>query len=1023
MRKIGGEDMLDIYKASAGAGKTHKLTGEYIKLLFGRPNAFRHILAVTFTNKATDEMKQRILQELHLLSQPGVKSDYLVQLMELTGKDEAQVREEAGNILISILHDYTSFRVSTIDKFFQLVMRAFARELGRMATYNVELDKDEVLARAVDRMFADLDDPKNRKLLDWLIEYSLDAVDKGNSWNVKGEILKLGGHLFSESFKLAGEKCGKGAEGISVDEVWEFKKRLGAVADNFFGKAVALGREGLQYIHGCGLELSDFKGGSRTPFNYLRTLASLQKGSAVPPPADGFIALEGNLDKWYTGKKCPAGIEAAYGVLDGIVGKIIAHFEEGYVEYATAVALLANVNVMGIINDIHTRVVEYCREKNIILLSESTELLGRIIDGNDTPFIYEKIGARLDNFMLDEFQDTSSLQWRNFYPLLANSLSQGYGNLIVGDVKQSIYRWRGSDWNILNEQIYGEFREDEITDHNMEYNYRSGANIVEFNNSFFDYCAKAAGQLYGDEENTIEGIYEGFAQKVAPKKKEKPGCVEVDFLSNEDGDFMENALGMLRQKVEALLGKGYSQKDIAVLVRTGKQGNAVAQALVGAGYDIISSDSLYVCSSESVQKVVNVLRQMDAPESDSLRVLINFCTIPQTGEMERHSLYQLCENIIRETLSPQEKGDVAYLQAFLDLVLDFTANRGTSISQFLKWWNESGVNCTISAPEDMDAIRVITIHKSKGLGFEVVIVPFLKESLDHHPSTAPDLWCTYEGYPVPVKYGKGLMETSFAEEYCREKLCAYIDSLNTVYVAFTRPKQELHIFAPEPKKTRNGYATPSSVSDILFAYYLKFKDERGWTEGIRIGECGNAAGQSGPVEKFAPRGVFGMPVDASRTRTVAQSGTIGEGESIREHGIAMHYVFSLVDYKESIPEAVRRACAEGVASCPEEELLAMVNAKVESVAGYGWFSKGYEVMNECSILTPSGEERRPDRVLVKDGEAIVIDYKFGAFSDDTAQLGRYKKQVGRYKDLLTSMGYSNVKGYLWYLQADKVISV
>ena len=334
------------------------------------------------------------------------------------------------------------------------------------------------------------------------------------------------------------------------------------------------------------------------------------------------------------------------------------------------------------------------------------------------------------------------------------------------------------------------------------------------------------------------------------------------------------------------------------------------------------------------------------------------------------------------------------------------------------------MKCTISAPEDMDAIRIITIHKSKGLGFEVVIVPFLKEALDHYQRTAPNLWCTYQGYPVPVKYTSKLMGTSFEDEYRKEKLCAYIDSLNTVYVAFTRPKQELHVFAPLPKRTQKGYEKPSAVSDILFAYYLNYKDEKGWTDGIRIGMSGNTLEPAAPVEKFLPGGVFAEPVDAGRTRTVAQSGTIGEGESIREHGIAMHYVFSLVDYKEGIPAAVKRACMEGVASCPEEELLEMVNSKVDSVEEYGWFGKDYKVFNECSILTPSGEQRRPDRVLVKDGEAIVVDYKFGAFSpEDTAQLGKYKKQVSRYKELLTSMGYSNVKGYLWYLSADKVICV
>lgn len=238
--------MIEVLKASAGAGKTHRLTGEYIELLFSKDYAFKNILAVTFTNKATDEMKQRILEELHKLSQPEVKSDYLERIMELTGKDEIQVRQQAKEILVSILHDYTSFRVSTIDKFFQLVMRSFARELGKMATYNVELDQYSVLARAVDKMFAQLDDPKNRKLLEWLIDYSLEAVDKGSSWNVKGEILNLGSQIFSEEFKLAKEECSRNFEEISIDEVAGMKNALKAQVEGFEKDLASLAMEGLK---------------------------------------------------------------------------------------------------------------------------------------------------------------------------------------------------------------------------------------------------------------------------------------------------------------------------------------------------------------------------------------------------------------------------------------------------------------------------------------------------------------------------------------------------------------------------------------------------------------------------------------------------------------------------------------------------------------------------------------------------------------------------------------------------------
>lgn len=1015
--------MIEVLKASAGAGKTHRLTGEYIELLFSKDYAFKNILAVTFTNKATDEMKQRILEELHKLSQPGVKSDYLERIMELTGKDEMQVRQQAKEILVSILHDYTSFRVSTIDKFFQLVMRSFARELGKMATYNVELDQYSVLARAVDKMFAQLDDPKNRKLLEWLIDYSLEAVDKGSSWNVKGEILNLGSQIFSEEFKLAKEECSRNFEDISIDEVAGMKNALKAQVEGFEKDLASLAREGIKCLADAGMDPSGFKGGSRSPFFYFGKVVPQKGKTDVVVPSATFMALHDDISKWYTGKKCPADIEAVYPALNGVVGKIVSLFENGYRGYATAMVLLSNVNVLGILNDIYVKVMEYCRENNIILLSESTELLGKIIDGSDTPFVYEKIGAKLENYMLDEFQDTSSLQWRNFLPLLTNSQSEGHRNLIVGDVKQSIYRWRGSDWNILKDEIYDVFGEGEIEGESLQHNYRSTRNIIEFNNAFFGYCAAEVQGIVDKDGKDISAVYSDLEQKLPEGKQVEDGYVEVDFIDVEEADFYEQALEMLPQKVAMLLDGGYSQKDIAVLVRTGREGNLVAEKLLACGYDVISSDSLYVASSVAVQKVVNILREADNPDSDALRIMRMFQNIPKVEHISQYSLYQLCEAIIRESLEEEEKKELAYLQAFLDLVLEFTNNKGTNIPQFIKWWDESGVKCTISAPEDMDAIRVMTIHKSKGLGFNVVIVPFLKENLDHKPQFSPTLWCGWEGMPMPVRYGKVLQDTYFEKAYGDERIATCIDALNTVYVAFTRAKKEMFIFAPAAKLKKSGDYAQDTVSDILYSYC---KDVIGLSpeNTVVIGESGCQRKQEKSSGKLMLQGVFDTPLQQKRIRTSAQSGSLQGGETIREHGIAMHYVFSLVKYAADAADAVARACREGVATCGQEELLELVGKKIASVKELGWFDEKWEVLNECSILTENGDEKRPDRVLVCGTDAIVIDYKFGAYSqEDTAQLGQYKRQVGRYKELLTCMGYTNVEGYLWYLSADKVISV
>ncbi len=1014
--------MIEVLKASAGAGKTHRLTGEYIKLLFSKDYAFKSILAVTFTNKATDEMKQRILEELHVLSQAGAKSDYLDDLKKLTGKDESYVRGKAKEILISVLHDYSSFRVSTIDKFFQLVMRSFARELGKMATYNIELDQNSVLAMAVDKMFAQLDDPKNQKLLEWLIDYSLDAVDRGSSWNVKGEILNLGKQIFSEEFKLAKEKCSVDFEDVDIDAVARMKGALKAQVENFEEQLAELAKAGVKCIADAGMDASKFKGGKNSPFFYFSRVLQ-QKGKGIVVPSATFMALGGDISRWYAGKNCPADIEAVYPALNEIVGKTINLFETGYKGYATATVLLSNVNVLGILNDIYVKVLEYCREKNIILLSESTELLGRIIDGSDTPFVYEKIGAQLENFMLDEFQDTSSMQWRNFYPLLANSLSDGHDNLIVGDVKQSIYRWRGSDWSILKDNIYSMFGKEELKDDNLKFNYRSCENIVSFNNSFFRFCADEITGDIGEGGNDVSQVYANIEQQLPEDKEVKPGYVEVSFIDAEGNDFEDQALAMLPGKVAMLLEGGYSQKDIAVLVRKGKEGNKVAEKLLECGYDVISSDSLFVSSSAAVQKVVNILREIDNPQSDSLRIMRLFRSIPKSDQISHYSLYQLCEAIIRESLSADEKKDLAYLQAFLDLVLEFTNSKGTNISQFIKWWDESGVKAAVSAPEDMDAIRVMTIHKSKGLGFNVVIIPYLTENTDHIPLLSPTLWCSWDGLPMPVKYGKALMETAFDKEYRSERISTCIDALNTVYVAFTRAKKEMFIFAPVAKKTKSGEYARNSISDYLYIY-CETKNKFTSENVLAMGESGCTSKLQKSSEKLSLNGVFDRPLLDKRSRTAAQSGSLQGGETIREHGIAMHYVFSLVKYAADAADAVARACREGVAACAEDELIQLVGSKIASVENYGWFDERWEVLNECSILTENGEEKRPDRVLVSGSEAIVIDYKFGAFSyEDTAQMGQYKRQVSRYMDLLTRMGYTNVKGYLWYLSADEVISI
>lgn len=1016
--------MIKLCTASAGAGKTHKLTGEYISLLFEQPKAYRHILAVTFTNKATDEMKQRILQELYALSVQGGKSEYLDDIKKQTSLSEGQIRQQAKKILVSILHDYSAFYISTIDKFFQMVMRSFARELGRMATYEVELDVDSVLSASIDKMFTDLEDADNAQLLEWLINFSLDEVDNGETWNIKGKIGKLCKEIFSENFKLIKNKS---KADLSTAEVGELKNYLLQVVDSAQKQLLELVKQGLECMQESGLTVTDFKGGSRSPFTYFTKSANLKKGILVP--ADSFFKLPDNIDAWCK-KSDLAKISGVYSSLNPIVSQICDFFSPYglFCSYSTANAILDNVNILGILSDVYSRILEHCKEKNIILISESTELLNKLIDGSDTPFIYEKIGTTFNNYMLDEFQDTSQMQWNNFYPLISNSLDNGKYNLIVGDVKQSIYRWRGSNWNILAKQIKEQFREDQIVYDPLEENWRSGEEIINFNNSFFKYCAEAVQAKYSSEQGQIKEIYSKLEQKLPNKKKGTKGYVKVQFIPESDREFTEEALECLDLEIKDLLDRGYSLSDIAILVRKNKEGADVANFLMEKGYDVVSGDSLFISSSKAVVTVVNILRQLDNPDSGMLGVYKKYMNIPLVSNSKGDSLYQLCETIIRETLDDKQKQDIAFLQAFLDLVLTHTLKEGTNISEFLRWWDDVGVNKTISAPEDIDAIKIMTIHKSKGLAFGVTIIPFMKGALEHSNFTAPILWNEFsyisggdseKTVAVPVKYSSALQATQFAESYLSEKLSTYVDAINTEYVAFTRAKKELIVIAPEPEVKKDGTRAQKTVSDILFAYCEEKMDNNCY----KIGEPLQAKHKGENISKFMVDNPFICAKHTDTMKSALGSGSVTEGETIREYGIAMHYVFSLITNSLCVEDAVKQAIDYGVADCTYDELLEMVNKALESVKEYDWFNPKYKVYNECTIINTDGNIKRPDRVITLNDCAIVVDYKFGTFNKDSLQLEGYKKQVRNYKNLLERMGFESVKGFLWYPLDNKILEI
>lgn len=471
--------MLTVYRASAGAGKTHKLTGEYLTLLFTGPGAFRRILAVTFTNKATDEMKTRIVDELYNLAS-GRKSDYVELLKSTYSLTEVQVRKQAAKILIDILHDYSAFNISTIDRFFQQTMRAFTREIGLQGGYGIEMDQELVLTTAIDNLLSDLEKPESKDLLGWLLRFAEDKIESGGEWNLRKDIMALSREVFKESYKAFSEAVGRDIEDKKALE--DYKNELYGIIRSVEATAKELGERGLAILNKYGLKVTDFKGGSRSP---LTLLDRLVQGEMKEPSAT-FIGLADNLDGCFTktvslGTRQIIGCAFEDGLNDCIKG-IISLFGN-LTAYNTAREIVRYYYTLGILTDVSRQIAAYREEKNVMLIADTTELLSKVIEGSDAPFIYEKTGTHVDHYMIDEFQDTSGMQWNNFRPLIEESLAHSRDNLIVGDVKQSIYRFRNSDWKLLDEQVQADFSSEEIHEETLKDNWRSCRNIVEFNNA------------------------------------------------------------------------------------------------------------------------------------------------------------------------------------------------------------------------------------------------------------------------------------------------------------------------------------------------------------------------------------------------------------------------------------------------------------------------------------------------------------------------------------------------------------
>jgi len=937
--------MISLYKASAGSGKTYTLAYEYIRLMLSHEQAdrYRHILAVTFTKKATAEMKERILKELNLLSADPDRSPYTEALRRDLHIDTETIRRRAQRGLHAVLQDYTRFAVLTIDSFFQQVVQSFAREVGLSAQFTISLDQKEIIRQAVDDIFFALNHRQTtEELSSWIQDFALDNISRNESWSPRDKVQEFSHALFTE--------------------------RLQQLLDRI--RPLLTDKDLLR--------------------RYRQAL------EAIPE-------------------------------------------DEGHMrERATADAILKNLNTLGMLSDVWQQIQRTNREQKRLPIDQIKSLLHRIIDDADSPFIYEKIGTRYHHYMIDEFQDTSAMQWQNFRPLVAESNSNGYRNLIVGDVKQSIYRFRNSDWHLL-QHLPQEFPDCEQPQ--MDTNYRSARTIVETNNDLFARYVNWVALQFEQSKEMPSELGEAVRQAYATlhqqaKRQDLTGRVRLQWFEAKNKEhFLEQADQAVLDLLPTLRDRHYRMGQITMLVRNGREGGRMAELLLRNGYEVESQQGLLVGSHPAVQVLIHLLRLTICPQDEITRTCLKRILPSLTPEQEASvagaqllPIYEQVQQLIQVLELHTWPRATAYLTAFQDLIYAYSEQQTAEIGTFLEYWEQHAESTYINSTPSEEAIRIMTIHKSKGLEFDVVVLPYMCWDISTgRGDSGKIMWCRPTEPPfdmlpyVPIGFRKSLTKREqhlFMEDNYRELCNCYIDNLNLSYVAFTRPVRELYGFGRVAKQTQKGL----SAQDIGQLFHMLLQDDPDCHD--LCFERGQALPYEAPdrsVDRFAmptttlPAAYHVTPIGS---RLQLSTRGIQDELSLQDFGTLMHDWLALIRTPEDAEPRLRDLLRDG--RVREQDLPRMRQEWAhfqQLIADRDWFSSDYQVVSERAILTASGRTIRPDRVMLRDRQAVVIDYKFGQHLNPA-----HRTQVQDYMSQLSQMGYT-VQGYLVYVTLSKIVAL
>ncbi len=1053
-----------IYKASAGSGKTYSLVYEYLKILITNPNEYKHILAVTFTNEATGEMKMRVLKQLKILADTPHESAYLNRLIEECDADDFHVQRRAQESLGNILHDYSNFNISTIDTFFQRILRSFAKDLGISAVYNLQLDKDPAIQEVTEKVIANTNDQNKQSR--WLMNAAIEKIEAGKNWNIRHELKELFKQTFKENYQVKEAQIRESF--VNEESIEQLNTHLKVQIRTFENTIEKICNQCNIIIQQYGLTRSSFSGKDRSFYGWVNKLAS----GDYKPAGSTFLKALDHVDGWYTKTTEPpvkeSIINAYHTGLNDELKKLHEYYTQNISTYQTNELIKQNLAYFVMLESLDEEMKNYKEENDVIFISDTNQFINEIIGNNDESFIFEKAGNHFHHYLIDEFQDTSHLQWNNFKPLISNAVSQNHTSLVVGDVKQSIYRFRNGDWRLLHEQAGKDIQTHEVIILNE--NYRSCENVIRFNNTLYKIAPDIIAKIYNNDVKTLnewshkfKECYWGQEQMIPQKSVGSGGYVHLHFFEKIKGDDEnitneEQQLEQLEKDIHDALHRGYRPCDIAVLVFTKKQAYAVAAQLrgfveknkLGDQLNIVTQSSLTISKAHTVRVLIAALKYLINKKdevslgqvyAEYLQYLkgdtnIDFTSRKEGEKMEAFSsseklirsmpLQILVNHLIHLFELEKEGNEHIFLQHFKDAIFDYLKKYPDDLKTFLEWWEESSDKFQVQVPQNEKSLQIITIHKSKGLEFDMVFIPFATWNFDDTGLKADLLWLDVEKDNIqrtlPVKYDKRMIDTPFMEDYLKNKFYNYLDKLNLLYVATTRAVKELYIYTDKTASSteENPRASVKTLLNEITSSPIESGDLY-----VSLSDC---MLENSEIMEIGEKTIPGVHESKNNTTSIEVSGIytnifnslsikknavdlrneqLNKQEEAKHIGNLFHLIVAQSDSLETALHIlekykIERKINAGLYSVFKTQLEALFDQDLmkELLANYSNYAE-YSFCDGKEIL-------KPDKVLVNEKEVIVIDFKTGKPSS------KYIDQVKNYARAAHLIFNKPVKGYLYY---------